>query len=287
MKRLPLVFILLLLAAPGALAQDAVSVRFYTPEIVRIVKGGAAPAESFAVTALPQEVAVKKTASRTGTTYATSALKVTVDRDGAVCFFTPKGKLLLREGAWSLEERKSGVDRGTLTVRQTFLPEADEAFYGLGILQDGKLNLRGKTRYMVQDNTEDYVSIVQSVRGYGLFWDNPSPTTFRDGADGMLFESEVGEAVDYYFIWGGDADGVVAGIRALTGRVPMLPRWSFGFLQSRERYKSSRELLGVLGEYRRREIPLDGMIQDWQYWGNNYLWNAMDFLHDDFATRRR
>jgi len=270
------------LAAAASAAQERTQVQFYTPTIVRIVKGGPAPAESFAVTARPQEVPVRKTVSRTGTTYASSELKVFVGHDGSVRFLTSKGKLLLQDGAWGLEPRSAGVDRGALTVRQTFLPEADEAFYGLGILQDGKLNLRGKTRYMVQDNTEDYVSIVQSVRGYGLFWDNPSPTTFRDGADGMLFESEVGEAVDYYFIWGGDADGVVAGIRTLTGCVPMLPRWSFGFLQSRERYKSSRELLGVLGEYRRREIPLDGMIQDWQYWGNNYLWNAMDFLHDDF-----
>ncbi len=282
MKRLPLVLILLMFAAPGAMAQDAVSVQFYTPSVVRIVKGGAAPAESFAVTARPQEVAVKTTASRNGTTYASSTLKVTVDRDGAVRFFTPKGKLLLREGAWSLEERKAGVDRGAKIVRQTFLPEAGEPFYGLGILQDGALNLRGKTRYMVQDNTEDFVPIVQSVKGYGLFWDNPSPTTFRDDAAGMLFESEVGEVVDYYFIWGGSADGVIAGIRTLTGQVPMLPRWSFGFLQSRERYRSSRELLSVLGEYRRRGIPLDGVVQDWQYWGNNYLWNAMDFLSDDF-----
>ncbi|MCR4824970.1 MAG: DUF5110 domain-containing protein, partial [Bacteroidales bacterium] len=217
-----------------------------------------------------------------GTMYESPMLKVAVANNGSVRFFSKKGILLLKEGAWGLEERLSGVDKGAKIVRQTFLPEPDEPFYGLGILQGGGLSLRGKTRYMVQDNTEDYIPIVQSIKGYGLFWDNPSPTTFRDDASGMLFESEVGEAVDYYFIWGGDADGVIAGIRSLTGRVPMLPRWSFGFHQSRERYKTSRELLEVLGEYRRRGIPLDGMVQDWQYWGNNYLWNAMDFLNEDF-----
>ena len=89
---------------------------------------------------------------------------------------------------------------------------------------DGKLNLRGKTRRMVQDNTEDFVNIVQSVRGYGLFWDNPSPTLFRDDGQGMLFESEVGEVVDYYFIYGGNADGVIAGIRALLLREAELVR---------------------------------------------------------------
>ena len=208
-------------------------------------------------------------------------------RDGCVRFYSPKGKLLLKEGAWGLTERTRGVDKGAKIVRQTFLPAADEPFYGLGILQDGALSLRGKTRYMVQDNTEDYVPIVQSVRGYGIFWDNPSPTTFRDDADGMLFESEVGEAVDYYFINGGDADGVIAGIRTLTGRVPMLSLWSFGFMQCRERYRSSRELLAALHGYRERGIPLDCIIQDWQYWGNNYLWNAMEFLNDDFRDAQR
>ncbi|MCR4859361.1 MAG: glycoside hydrolase family 31 protein [Bacteroidales bacterium] len=281
MKRC-LCLILLSVVALGAYAQQSVTVQFYTPSIVRIVKGGPAPAESFAVTASPQEVAVKTTSARTSTTYASASLKVVVDRDGLVRFLTPKGRLLLREGSWGLERRTSGADRGACIVRQTFLPEADEPFYGLGILQDGRLNLRGKTRYMVQGNTEDFVPIVQSLKGYAIFWDNPSPTTFRDDAAGMSFESEVGRAVDYYFILGGSADGVIAGIRELTGATPMLPRWSFGFLQSRERYKTSRELLEVLGEYRRRGIPLDGMIQDWQYWGSNYLWNAMEFLSEDF-----
>ena len=271
------------LSALSVLAQEgSVSVQFYTPSVVRIVKGGAAPEHSFAVTAAPQAVPVKTAVTKSGTTYTSSALKVSVARDGSVQFYSPKGKLLLKEGAWGLETRTEGFDKGAKIVRQTFLPEAEEPFYGLGILQDGALSLRGKTRRMIQGNTEDFVPIVQSIKGYGIFWDNPSPTVFRDNADGMLFESEVGEVVDYYFIWGGNADGVIAGIRALTGHVPMVPLWSYGFMQSRERYKSSRELLEVLRGYRSRGVPIDCVIQDWQYWGNNYQWNAMEFLNDDF-----
>ena len=284
MNRPIIALLLLVTAGLTAWAQDAVTVQFYTPSVVRIVKGGPAPAHSYAVTAQPQAVAVKTTAGKSGTTYASAALKVSVAPDGTVRFQDARGRLLLKEGDWGFETRSSGVDQGAKIVRQTFLPEAGEPFYGLGILQDGALNLRGKTRRMVQDNTEDFVNIVQSVRGYGLFWDNPSPTLFRDDGQGMLFESEVGEVVDYYFIYGGSADGMIAGIRALTGRVPMLPLWSYGFMQCRERYRSSAELLGALRGYRERGVPLDCIIQDWQYWGNNYLWNAMEFLNDDFRN---
>ena len=282
MRKIVFCWMLMLAANLSAGAQEGVSVQFYSPTTVRVVKGGAAPQGSFAVTAAPQEVDVKASVTRGGTMYDSGALKVAVAADGTVRFFSPKGKLLLKEGTWALEKRTKGLDKGACIVRQTFLPEADEPFYGLGILQDGALSLRGKTRYMIQGNTEDFVPVVQSVKGYGIFWDNPSPTTFRDDAAGMCFESEVGEAVDYYFIWGGDADGVIAGYRALTGRVPMLPLWSYGFMQSRERYKSSRELLDALRGYRERGIPIDCIIQDWQYWGNNYQWNAMEFLNDDF-----
>ena len=284
MRKTVVTLLLLALAVWSVAGQETVSVRFYTPSVVRIVKGGAAPEQSFAVTATPQAVPVKTAVTRSGTTYTSPAVKVVVDPDGKVRFYSPKGKLLLKEGAWGFETRSEGLDKGAKIVRQTFLPEADEPFYGLGILQDGALSLRGKTRRMIQGNTEDFIPIVQSVKGYGIFWDNPSPTVFKDDAEGMLFESEVGEVVDYYFIWGGDADGVIAGIRELTGHVPMLPLWSYGFMQSRERYKSSKELLDVLHGYRDRGVPIDCVIQDWQYWGNNYQWNAMEFLNDDFRN---
>ncbi len=266
-----------------AVAQESVTVHFYTPSIVRIIKGGPACEHSFAVTAEPRDVAVKVASGKAGKTYSSKDLRVSVTDDGSVRFFTASGKLLLKEGSWKMTERKEGLDKGSYIVSQVFLPEEDEPFYGLGILQDGALSLRGKTRYMIQGNTEDFVPIVQSIKGYGIFWDNPSPTTFRDGTEGMLFESEVGESVDYYFIYGGDADGVIAGIRELTGKVPMLPLWSYGFMQSRERYKSSRELLDVLHGYRERKVPIDCVIQDWQYWGDNYLWNAMEFLNENFS----
>lgn len=256
---------------------------FYSSGIVRIVKGGEPSASSYAVTMAPENVDVKVRKASGKTTYQTADLRVVVDeKTESVSFYTRGGKQLLKEGSHSMTLRESGADKGSYIVRQEFVLDEYEPVYGLGILQDGKLSLRGKTRKMIQNNTEDYAPVVQSIKGYGIVWDNPSPTTFCDNEEAMSFESEVGRSVEYYFIYGGNADKVIAGIRRLTGKVPMLPLWSYGFMQSRERYKSSAELLEVFDTYRSTGVPIDCMVQDWQYWGSNYLWNAMEFLNEDF-----
>src|SRR5690554_2498230 len=146
------------------------------------------------------------------------------------------------------------------------------------------MSQRNQEVHMVQNNTWDFVTFFQSVKGYGLFWDNYSPTTFKDEPGETFFRSDVGEGIDYYFMYGGDADGVVAQMRDLTGQVPMFPLWTYGYWQSKERYKSQNETVGVVRKYRELGVPLDGIIQDWQYWGNNYLWNAMEFLNEDFPN---
>jgi alpha-D-xyloside xylohydrolase len=78
--------------------------------------------------------------------------------------------------------------------------------------------------------------------------------------------SEVGDGVDYWFIYGPALDAVIAGYRRITGEPPMMPRWAFGLWQCRERYRTAAESVAVLDEYRTRGIPVDVMVQDWQYW---------------------
>ena len=78
--------------------------------------------------------------------------------------------------------------------------------------------------------------------------------------------SEVGDGVDYTFVYGPKLDRVIAGYRELTGPAPMPPRWAFGLWQCRERYRTQNESLEVVQGYRRRRIPLDNIVQDWQYW---------------------
>jgi alpha-D-xyloside xylohydrolase len=93
-----------------------------------------------------------------------------------------------------------------------------------------------------------------------FLWKTPAPT-----AD-TSFWSEVGDAVDYYFIYGPEIDRVVSGYRALTGPASLLPQWAYGFWQSKNKYETQREVLSTLAEFRRRQIPIDSIVQDWQYW---------------------
>ena len=254
-----------LLSVPG-LAQD-VKIEFITPSIVHVVKGK--PTKTLVVTATPQEVKVVKK----GLTTSSSELTVKQDAQGNLTFFTVKGKVLLREKNCDVTE-----------ARQTFTLAKDEAIYGLGTIQNGKMNRRGEKKRMEQSNLEDFQNVLQSIKGWGIYWENYSPTLFEDNANGMTFDSEAGEGIDYYFMYGGSADGVIAQMRFLSGDVPMFPLWTYGYWQSKERYKSAQETEGIVDQYRALQVPLDGIIQDWQYWGSNYLWNAMDFLSEDFAN---
>ena len=93
--------------------------------------------------------------------------------------------------------------------------------------------------------------------------------------------SEVGDGIDYHFVYGPDLDAVVAGYRELTGRAPIMPRWALGLWQSRERYKTAQESLSTLAEFRRRRIPLDTIVQDWQYWREDQ-WGSHEFDPERF-----
>jgi len=287
-----LMLLSLLLMGLGINLSNAQEVIFYTPRTVHIVKakGDQPKQSSLVVTAHPEKVKVRKSTTDGTTTYSTSALTVKVE-GGKVAFYDPNGNLLTAEGESRFTPITEGPDKGAYRVKQSFSVEADEGIYGIGLLQNGKMSQRGENRRMEQSNLEDYAHIYQSIKGYGIYWENYSPTRLQtppEGVSGELsLESEVGTAVDYYFSYGSDADGVIAELRHLTGKVPMLPLWTYGFHQCRERYKSADQLLEVVRKYREMGVPFDGIIQDWQYWGSNYTWNAMEFINDEFSNAQR
>ena len=266
---------ILALLAPIAMCAQGVKIEFFTPSVVHVVKYPGQPVtpESKVIIAKPQEVKL----TRKGSTTSSSDLTVKLDeKTGCITFLDAKGKVLLREKSHTFAP-----------LNQTFTLDKGEAIYGLGTIQNGKMNRRGEHKRMEQSNLEDFQNVIQSIKGWGLYWDNYAPTQFDDDARGMSLTSETGDVIDYYFMYGGSADGVIAQMRHLSGDVPMFPLWTYGFWQSKERYKTAAETESIVDKYRELQVPLDGIIQDWQYWGSNYLWNAMDFLSEDFASGKQ
>jgi alpha-D-xyloside xylohydrolase len=82
----------------------------------------------------------------------------------------------------------------------------------------------------------------------------------------LTMTSEMGDQIDYYFIHGNNTDEVITGYREVTGKAQIMPEWAMGYWQSRERYKSQDELINVVKEYRKRNIPIDNIVLDWSYW---------------------
>ncbi|MFC2136594.1 TIM-barrel domain-containing protein [Bacteroidota bacterium] len=269
-----------------------VEIQFFSPSVVRVLKWPSEKTfekESLSVINSPQKTNFKINQEGDGLFLLSESLQIFLNlKNGKVTFRNLEAELLLNEkesGAQFIDFNDAGVK--TYSVSQKFTLDKDETIYGLGILQNGKMSQRNLEVHMVQNNTQDFVTFFQSVKGYGLFWDNYSPTTFADNQDESSFSSEVGDCIDYYFMYGRNADGVVAQMRNLTGQVPMFPLWTYGYWQSKERYKSQDETIGVVKKYRELGVPLDGIIQDWRYWGNNYLWNAMEFLNEEFYNPQK
>ena len=269
-----------------------IEIQFYTASAVRILKSPENipfTKKSLSVIAAPQQAKLTIKEQASILTVKSEQLIVKCDLNtGTISFYTNAGKALLNEKENGTSFKPfNDAGSNTFTIEQAYVLDKDESIYGLGQQQAGKMVQRNLSINMVQNNTSDYVPFFQSVKGYGLFWDNYSPTTFTDNTESTSFKSEVGDCIDYYFMYGGNADAVIGCMRNLTGQAPMFPLWTYGFFQSKERYKSQDEAVEAVKKYRELNVPLDGIIQDWQYWGNNYLWNAMEFLNPDFPNPKK
>jgi len=268
-------------------------VQFWSGDIVRVTyaAGAELPAiKSLAVVASPAAVQFTRQESDQAFTLATPRMKVRIDKQtGDVSFLDLADRPLLREAAQGRKiepATQTGVTGTSCT--QSFELAPDEGIYGLGQHQRGAWNYRtGGAVRLAQANTEVGVPVITSSKGYMLLWDNPAVTTIsavaadESGASPnvLRWSSEWGKAIDYYFCYGnGTIAAAMKAYRRLTGDAPLMPKWMLGFWQCKERYASQEELLGVARKYRELKVPVDGIIQDWQYWppGDN-TWGSHQF----------
>jgi alpha-D-xyloside xylohydrolase len=139
---------------------------------------------------------------------------------------------------------------------------------------DLQLEKDKKTKVKMQwipDGTESYL---------GLTCLPPAPEQLSNT---FALRSESGPAVNYYFMYGQNADQVISGYRTVTGKAVLMPKWAMGFWQSRERYKTEDDILTTVKEFRSRRIPLDNIVLDWSYW-KQPEWGSQEFDPARFAS---
>jgi alpha-D-xyloside xylohydrolase len=197
---------------------------------------------------------------------------------------TPEGKTLVDMLDWSmsspsdsdgntsiLHDQRS-TDEAFNRVSAVFAAPLDEHYYGLGQNQEGFLDHRDHAvrcwhDYFAPGGESLCVPFLVSSRGYGLVWDNPSRTTIEPGFNERTkWTSEVGDRVSFFVIAGKTTDEIYEGYRQLTGATPMLPKAAYGFTQSKQRYDSQDEILGVAKGYRDRHLPADTIVVDFLYY---------------------
>ena len=191
---------------------------------------------------------------------------------------TPAGKPLLGLQRWSMTpqpttasgtgSRAAMAEDPGFRVSATFAAPADEHFYGLGQQQQGLLDLRGHEircwhDYGAVGGENVCVPFAVSSRGYGLIWDNPSKTTVDLAINQQSqWSSEVGDRVSFFVIAGDTSDEIYQGYRQLTGVTHLLPKGSYGYIQSKAIYPTQQQVLDVARGYRDRKLPLDTIVVD-------------------------
>lgn len=209
----------------------------------------------------------------------TQSICLKIDRQtGAFTWVDGAGNLLVRE-----PEREGKVlreiplaDHEAYSTKLSLVFAEGEAVYGLGQHEEGVYNYRGHSEYLYHHNLKVAMPVLVSSRGYAFFFDSCSLGNFHDDQYGTYYWSEVEDEMDFYFIYGPEFDKIISGIRQLSGKPSLLPKWAYGYIQSKERYKSQEELISTVNEFRERKIPLDCIVLDWLSWPGD-LWGQKSF----------
>jgi alpha-D-xyloside xylohydrolase len=253
---------------------ETVRITVCAPDVIHIVAGpgnpvGASPETPWIVApCTPQRPEVTRAQNRVA--LCTPKLSVEIDlRMALLRFLDPNGKALLQESP--------RVPRGYVPVEingeklyrvdARFFPDALEGFYGLGQNQSGVFDRRGAVIELAQANTNVAIPMLVSTLGYGLLWNTASKSWFDNRFPTELkLTAEAADAIDYYVLYGPSMDRIIQIYRSMTGHAPLFGRWAYGFVQSKDRYRSAKELLDIAAEYRDQHVPLDLIVQDWFWW---------------------
>ena len=153
--------------------------------------------------------------------------------------------------------------------------DADEAVYGLGQNEDGVLNYRNAKEYLYQNNMKIPMPVYLSSKNYAILFDCASMMIYEEKDNVITVSFDAVDTITYYVITGSCFDDLICGLRTLTGKAVMLPKWAFGYVQSKERYKTQEEILATVKEFKKRNLPIDCIVLDWSSWENGKWGNKI------------
>nr|MCR4596497.1 DUF5110 domain-containing protein [Lachnospiraceae bacterium] len=162
------------------------------------------------------------------------------------------------------------------SVRLSFSIGPDELLLGMGQYEDGIYDYRNHTEYLYESNMRIAIPFLVTTGNYGILIDSESAMVFNSEGNRITFTIDCASELRYYIFTGADIGGILKCYHRITGMPSMLPRWTFGYIQSKERYQSSAELEDIVSSFRSKNIPIDCIVQDWFSWEDG-LWGEKKF----------
>lgn len=208
------------------------------------------------------------------------SISAKVNREGWISFYNGDGKLLLEE-YWrnrihidryavptgiDAREMKAVLGADVYTLKMRFEAYENEKIFGMGQYQEMNLNKKGCILELAQRNSQASVPFMISNRGYGFLWNNPAIGTVVFGENKTEWVAERTKKLDYFITAGETPKQIISQYAAATGKAPMMPEYGLGFWQCRLRYRNQKEVLEVVREHKRRNLPLDVIVIDFFHW---------------------
>lgn len=141
-----------------------------------------------------------------------------------------------------------------------------EQILGLGQHEDGISNYRNVTQELYQNNMQIPMPVFLSTAGYAVLFDADCVMVYEEKENRITITLDAVEQIAYYVITGENLRELIRGIRRITGKAELLPKWAYGYVQSKERYRTQQEILDTAAEFQKRGIPLSCLVQDWLSW---------------------
>lgn len=169
------------------------------------------------------------------------------------------------------DEGETNLLRVCHSATLRFACPAGAVLTGLGQHEDGVFDYSDGQERLYQHNMKIAIPFLLSSAGWGLLIEAGCAMRYRGRPGGFVFELDAVESLSYVVIRGGDCAEVLEKLMALVGRPALLPKWAYGYIQSKERYTCSDELIDVTRQFRQRGLGLDCIVLDWMSW-NDGCW---------------